>query len=123
MASTCSSSGEGEAFHDGRAEPTQSTLIKNGEAYSRNGSEPFFGCRMETFSCSRLNLRTGDDGKFLVAVLIRRYRSAVKRWLAHRLAMGHTGNVNQLIGAFRKDMANREKLSELQNVELRPPKT
>jgi hypothetical protein len=36
--------------------------------------------------------------------------------------MGHTGNVNQLIGAFRKDMANREKLSELQNVELRPPK-
>lgn len=48
---------------------------------------------------------------------------AVKRWLAHRLAMGHTGNVNQLIGAFGKDMANREKLSEPQKMlNCAPPK-
>ena len=37
--------------------------------------------------------------------------------------MGHTGNVNQLIGAFGKDMANSEKLSEPQKMlNCAPPK-
>jgi hypothetical protein len=37
---------------------------------------------------------------------------AGNRWLAPRLAMGHTGSASRLVGAFGKDKANREKPSE-----------
>jgi Zn-dependent protease with chaperone function len=38
------------------------------------------------------------------------------RWLAQRLAMGHTGSVSRLVRAFGKDMANLEKLRELEKM-------
>jgi hypothetical protein len=61
-------------------------------------------------------LRKGDVGKILVANLLRKHTSAGNRWLAQRLAMGHTGSVSRLMGAFGKNKANRKKLSELEKM-------
>jgi hypothetical protein len=61
-------------------------------------------------------LRKGDGGKILVAALLRKHTSAGNRWLAQRLAMGHTGSVSRLMGAFGKNKANRKKLSELEKM-------
>lgn len=62
-------------------------------------------------------LRKGDGGKILVAALLRKHTSAGNRWLAQRLAMGHTGRVSRLVvDTFGKNKANRGKLSELEKM-------
>jgi hypothetical protein len=61
-------------------------------------------------------LRKGDGSKILVAALLRKHTSAGNRWLAQRLAMGHTGSVSRLMGAFGKNKVNRKKLSELEKM-------
>jgi hypothetical protein len=49
--------------------------------------------------------------KILVAGLFRKHSSAGNRWLARRLAMGHTSSVIRLEGAFSKGNASCGKLS------------
>jgi len=61
-------------------------------------------------------LPKGHGGKILVAALLRKHTSAGNRWLAQRLAMGHTGSVSRLVRASGKDMANLEKLRELEKM-------
>lgn len=58
--------------------------------------------------------RKGDPGKVIVAALLRKHTSAGNRWLAHRLAMGHTGSVSRLVGAFGRANGNLGKLRELE---------
>lgn len=72
------------------------------------------GLPQDTGSLSEL--RKGDGGKILVAALLRKHTSAGNRWLAQRLAMGHTGSVSRLVVAFGKNKANRKKLSELEKM-------
>ncbi|MBG7607824.1 MAG: hypothetical protein IZT59_07360, partial [Verrucomicrobia bacterium] len=59
-------------------------------------------------------LRKGDTGKVLVAVLLRERTAVGNRWVAQRLAMGHTGSVSRLVGAFGK---NKEELTKLRELE------
>jgi hypothetical protein len=58
-------------------------------------------------------LRKGDNRKVMLAVLIRERTSVGNRWIADRLAMGHTGALSRLLGTFRKSTANMESLDEL----------
>jgi len=61
-------------------------------------------------------LRKGEGRKILVAALLRKHTSAGNRWLAQRLAMGHTGSVSRLIGAFGNDSQNQKKVRELERM-------
>ena len=45
----------------------------------------------------------GDLRKVIVAVVVRERTPVTNRWLAERLAMGHTGAVSRLIVEFRRD--------------------
>lgn len=58
----------------------------------------------------------GEVGKILVAALLHKHPSAGNRWLANRLAMGHTRSVIRLEGAFSKRNASCGKLSELEKM-------
>ena len=61
-------------------------------------------------------LRKGEGRKILVAALLRKHTAAGNRWLAQRLAMGHTGSVSRLIGAFGGDSENQKKVRELESM-------
>ncbi|MDE0837078.1 MAG: hypothetical protein OSA84_12080 [Akkermansiaceae bacterium] len=58
----------------------------------------------------------GDTGKVLVAVLLRERTAVGNRWVAQRLAMGHTGSVSRLVGAFGKKKEELTKLRELEEM-------
>ena len=62
------------------------------------------------------DLRKGDNRKVLVAVLLRRNTSVGNRWLADRLAMGHTAGVSRLVCGFEGDRNNMEKLEKLEKL-------
>jgi putative transposase len=61
-------------------------------------------------------LRKGDAGKVLVAALLRELTAVGNRWVAQRLAMGHTGSVSRLVGAFGKEKKNLRKLRDLEEL-------
>lgn len=61
-------------------------------------------------------LRKGDPGKVLVAVIVRKNTSVSNRWLADRLAMGHTAGVSRLLGAFQLEKSNLEALTKLEEM-------
>lgn len=61
-------------------------------------------------------LRKGDERKVMVAVLLRKRTSVGNRWLAERLAMGHTGGVSRLLGTFRKSKERLKNLARLEEM-------
>lgn len=61
-------------------------------------------------------MRKGDCRKVLVAVLLRKNTSVGNRWLADRLAMGHTAGVSRLVSSFLKNRGNQRKLKELEKM-------
>ncbi len=61
-------------------------------------------------------LRKGDGGKVLVAALLRKRTAVGNRWLAERLAMGHTSAVSRLVSAFLKDGGSQKRLIELEKM-------
>jgi hypothetical protein len=58
-------------------------------------------------------LRKGDPRKVIVAVVVRERTSVTKRWLAERLALGHTRAVSRLIVEFRRDKKNVAKIKAM----------
>jgi hypothetical protein len=72
------------------------------------------GMPMETAALA--GLRKGDPRKVLVAALVRKNTAVGNRWLAERLAMGHTAGVSRLLGGCLKDKANLRKLAELEKM-------
>lgn len=72
------------------------------------------GMPMETEALS--GLLKGDPRKVLVAVIVRKHTSASNRWLADRLAMGHTAGVSRLLSKCRYDKESLRKLAELEEM-------
>lgn len=62
------------------------------------------------------NLRKGDPRKVLVAVLLRKRTSVGNRWLAERLAMGHTAGVSRLVNGFQKAKRSGKHLAQLEQM-------
>jgi hypothetical protein len=52
----------------------------------------------------------------LVAVLLRKHTSVGNRWLADRLAMGHTAGISRLLGTFQLDGSNQKALENLEKM-------
>ena len=70
---------------------------------------------LSTGVASLSGLRKGDWRKGLVAVLLRKRISVGNRWLADRRAMGHPAGMGKLMGSFRNDEIQMEKLGEIEN--------
>lgn len=71
---------------------------------------------MPSETAALAELRKGDPRKALVAVLVRKNTSVGNRWIADRLAMGHTAGVSRLLGECRKDNESMRKLAELEEM-------
>jgi len=71
---------------------------------------------MQSDPTSLEKLLKGDSRKVLVAVLVRKNTSVGNRWLAERLAMGHTAGVSRHVSGFLKDRENQKNLEELEMV-------
>ena len=69
---------------------------------------------MRSGPASLEKLRKGDPRKVLVAALVRKNTSVGNRWLAERLAMGHTASVSRHVSGFLKVRKNQKKLEELE---------
>jgi putative transposase len=67
-------------------------------------------------SAKLAELRKGDPRKVLVAVLLRKHTSVGNRWLADRLAMGHTAGISRLLGTFQLDGSNQKALANLEKM-------
>ena len=65
---------------------------------------------------SLAELRKGDPRKVLVAAFIRKHTSMGNRWLAQRLAMGHTAGVSRLISTFRLEGSNVKALAQMEKM-------
>jgi REP element-mobilizing transposase RayT len=61
-------------------------------------------------------LRKGDEGKALMAALIRGRTAASTEWIAKRLQMGHPGSVSRQVGIVKRDKKLRKKLNELEKM-------
>jgi len=59
-------------------------------------------------------LRKGDEGKALIAALIRGRTAASTEWIAKRLQMGHPGAVSRQVGIVKRDKKLLKKLNELE---------
>ena len=71
---------------------------------------------MQSDPSSLEKLLKGDSRKVLVAVLVRKNTSVGNRWLAERLAMGHTAGVSRHVSGFMKVRENQKKLEELETM-------
>ena len=60
--------------------------------------------------------RKGDRRKVLVAVVLRRNTSVGNRWLAERLAMGHTAGVSRLVGGFQREVKNLKEVKKMEKL-------
>ena len=67
-------------------------------------------------SAKLAELRKGDPRKVLVAALLRKCTSVGNRWLAQRLAMGHTAGVSRLLVVFQRDTSNLKALAKLEKM-------
>ena len=67
--------------------------------------------RLPSDQAGLAELTKGDLRKVLVATLVREHTAVSNRWLAERLAMGHTGGLSRLIGKFKMNKENVERLS------------
>lgn len=61
-------------------------------------------------------LRKGDPRKVLVAAFLRKHTSVGNRWLAGRLAMGHSAGVSRLLGAFQLEGSNLKAMAEMERM-------
>jgi hypothetical protein len=61
-------------------------------------------------------LRKGDEGKALMAALIRGRTAASTEWIAKRLQMGHPGSVSRQVGIVKRDKKLLKKLNELEKM-------
>lgn len=87
------------------------------EAEAENLVKRVFGLWGMQSDTARLEkLRKGDSRKILVAVFVRKNTSVGNRWLAKRLAMGHTAGVSRLVSGFLKDKENKKKLEDLETM-------
>jgi len=55
-----------------------------------------------------------NSRKVLVAVLVRKNTSVGNRWIAERLALGHTAGVSRHVSGFLKARENQKKLEEFE---------
>ena len=95
---------------EGRDRTTKGHDESNAEDLARRASVRL-GMPLETVALAKL--RKGDPRKVLVAALVRKNTSVSNRWLADRLAMGHTAGVSRLLGQFRNDKESLRKLANL----------
>lgn len=89
--------------------------ISHHQAEAENLVSRAFGLwDMRSVPATLEKLSKGDPRKVLVAVLVRKNTSVGNRWLAKRLAMGHTGSVSRHVTEFLKVKENQKKLVKLE---------
>jgi hypothetical protein len=58
-------------------------------------------------------MRKGDEGKVMIAALLRNKTAVGNGWIAERLRMGHAGSVSRLVVGEAKDVKHGCKLKKL----------